>query len=159
MRYIYSYLISFFIGILSFLMLYYNILNNYADGFFLDRMWDDILIDRVVFPFLIYIALILLIFNFAILLPLNWVSTSKLKLDKIKSLLLFLFVSFFSSGIFLFSIEPIIATDYFEYGERQELNKVLETIGYGFFNTLIYISVLIISAVSWFVLSYKKVNL
>lgn len=159
MRYIYSYLISFFIGIVSFLMLYYNILNNYADGFFLDHMWSDILLDRVVFPFLLYIALILLIFNFAILLPLNWLSSSKLKLDKIKSLLLFLFVGFISSGIFLLSIEPIIATDYFEYGERQELNKVLEIIGYGFFNSLTYTTVLIVSAVSWFVLSYKKANL
>lgn len=61
----------------------------------------------------------------------------------------FVVLSFLSSALLLGSVEPIIATDYFEYGVRQELNRIFEFIGYQRINISVYLYALSTAVITW----------
>jgi hypothetical protein len=95
------------------------------------------------------LLVVLAILYVVVVFPVSWISTKKLQDKKLISGCLFLLTGFLIAAIGLMSIEPIIATDSFEYGERQELNKVLEGIGYGYANAMVYFCALFVSASAW----------
>jgi hypothetical protein len=156
MKYIYTYLISLLIGIIFYLIIYYSGFNNFQGGAIKGFMWDSLVLKEIFYPIILLIAVLLLVYNFVVLLPVTILLKSKLKLDIWQSLIAFLFIGFMIAGLFLFSIEPVIATDYFVYGVRQEYNKYLEIVGYNYVNTMVYLSLLLISASAWFMNIYKN---
>jgi hypothetical protein len=62
----------------------------------------------------------------------------------------FIAVSALGGALFLGLFEPILATDYFEYGVRQELNRVFEMIGYARINVTVYGYLTLIAVLTWF---------
>lgn len=58
-------------------------------------------------------------------------------------------LSFLAAALFLGLFEPILSMDYFEYGTRQELNKVFERIGYPRINVTVYIYLALTAILTW----------
>lgn len=75
----------------------------------------------------------------------------KMKLNNSNSLLLSLLAfAVLIAALILGLFEPILATDYFEYGVRQELNHAFEFIGYTRINVTVYIYLALTAAITWF---------
>ena len=106
-------------------------------------------------PFLPKILFLMVILFAVFIFPLSWISNKKFSEKKMISFGLYILVGLIVAGVSLLCVEPIIATDYFEYGERQELNKVLESIGYGYTNAMIYVCASLVAIRSWAIIKVK----
>ena len=134
---------------LFFKIVYTAIFESYGGGGLEELAWTSKVMDLVFYPIMNKIVLFHLGFFAVILLPLIWCSTKFFKEKKIWSLIAFVTAGFSIAAITLVSIEPIIATDMFEYGERQEYNKVLEAVGYTYINVMTYSCILLMSIFTW----------
>lgn len=67
------------------------------------------------------------------------------------SILLFglMLIAITAAALFLSLFEPILSFDYFEYGTRQELNKVFERLGYLRINVTVYIYLTLTAILTW----------
>lgn len=62
----------------------------------------------------------------------------------------FVVIALLAGGLFLGFFEPVLSTDYFEYGVRQELNRLFEMIGYGRINVTVYFYLTLTAILIWF---------
>lgn len=148
-RLLISYIVSVLIVMLIFTSMYFSVFETYSGGSFDGLGSDGKVMEMLYWPVVLKLVLVLAVLYVCLVLPLTWISTKKFNEKKIISLGLFVVVGVLMAGIGLVSVEPIIATDYFEYGERQELNKVLEAIGYGYTNAMVYLSAFLVGVSSW----------
>ncbi|CAG5085155.1 hypothetical protein [Parvicella tangerina] len=63
--------------------------------------------------------------------------------------------SWLGGALFLGLFEPILATDYFEYGTRQELNRIFELFGYTRINVTVYLYLTLTALLTWFFVKEK----
>jgi hypothetical protein len=157
-RIIVAYVLSLAVLIIAFTIVYINVFESVNDGYFSDKKWDSGIMDFAYYPTIGAIGLFHFLLFGLFMTPLIWLMSKKLKHKKLISLLSFLIAGLIVSAITLISIEPIIATDFFEYGERQEYNRALESIGYNYFNALTYISLCISSIFVWATMQFKPKN-
>lgn len=79
-------------------------------------------------------------------------------LDKSRFILItFIILALVAGAMTLGLFEPILATDYFEYGTRQDLNRIFEFIGYTRINVTVYIYLALTAILTWFVVD-KETN-
>ncbi len=133
-----------------FTVVYNSVFANYANGAFNEIGWNGEVLNTLYLPAIPRILLLSALYLLIVVLPLSWLSNKKWSDKKVLSLISFVVVSALCAGILLMSVEPIIATDYFEYGERQEYNKALEAIGYGYTNVMVYLCLVALGLSSWF---------
>lgn len=144
-RILISYGVSVLITVLFFTLMYDSVFNNYRGGSLDSLAYEADIMNSMYWPVITKVLLLLAVLYGVLVLPLSWISIKKFSDKKMISFGLFLLVGLLVAGISLVSVEPIIATDYFEYGERQELNKVLESIGYGYANVMVYLCAIFVS--------------
>ena len=148
-RIIFGYIGSFVIIMLFFKIVYSAIFESYGGGGLEELAWTSKVMDLVFYPIMNKILLFHLGFFAVILLPIIGCSSKFLKEKKLWSFLAFVLGGVIVAAVTLVSIEPIIATDMFEYGERQEYNKVLEAIGYTYINAMTYSCIVLMSLFTW----------
>lgn len=148
-RLLVSYGVSALIALLFFTLMYNSVFNTYGGGRFESLGNESEVMEMLFWPVIPKLLLGLALLYLIVVFPLSWVSTKKFSEKKMISLCLFFLAGVVIAGVSLMSVEPIIATDYFEYGERQELNKVLEAVGYGYTNMMIYLCAVVLAISAW----------
>ncbi len=148
-RLLVSYTVSAIIVVLFFTMMYSAVFETYSGGSFDAISWKSDTMELLYWPVVLKLLLGLAFLYLIVVLPLTWISNRKFSNKKMITAGLFILIGVFVAGIGLTAIEPIIATDYFEYGERQELNKVLEAIGYDYANVMVYLCAFLVALGTW----------
>lgn len=148
-RLLISYFVSVVITVAVFTSMYFSVFDTYSGGVFEGLASEGKVMDMLYWPIVLKLFLIVALLYLIFILPITWLSKKKFGDKKMISFGLFVAVGLLVTGLSLISVEPIIATDYFEYGERQELNKVLEAIGYGYTNAMIYTCAILVAVSAW----------
>jgi hypothetical protein len=134
---------------LFFTAMYSSVFDNYSGGRLESLGWESETMNVLFWPIIPKLLLGLAILYLIVVFPISWLSRKKLNAKRLVSVGLFVLTGVLIAGIGLISVEPLIATDYFEYGERQELNKALEAIGYGYTNAMVYACSIFVSVSAW----------
>lgn len=136
--------------IFVFIFHYVGLLEDLLGENYANRIWRFEILKRIFFPPLLGLFILqTLLFSigylgvFAIIRKRSWYN------EKV-FLIALVALAWAVSGIMLGGFEPLLSTDYFEYGIRQELNAVFEFVGYTRINVTVYTYLTLTAILTWF---------
>ncbi len=153
-RFLLAYLVSFVLLAIVLFIHYLEVLSGFLGELYSEIAWkpEALMLGFVKPLFLLFLLQSILYFLGYFLV---YRLMKKRNASSFNLLLAFSFVGLLGAILFLGLFEPILATDNFEYGVRQELNHIFELIGYARINVTVYIYLTLTAILTWFFVREK----